>query len=760
MRPSPILTDLVLVGGGHSNIEVLRRLAMRPVSGARVTLISEHATSTYSGMLPGHVAGHYGADEIRIDLRKLAAAADARFFRARVVGLDPDERRLRLDGRPEVAYDLLSLNVGSTPNTRDVPGAADHAVPVKPIEGFLDRWSKAFEEIQAKAEAGSSSPKIGVVGGGAAGVEIALALRQRRAGGARARLALIEAGPEILPGIGNRARRELTTRIKAAGIDLHTGRAVASVDQTGVTLVDNTRLEFDMTVWATGASAPSWLAETGLATEVGGFLAVDADLRSISHGTVFAAGDAAAIRGTSLPRSGVYAVRQGVVLADNLRRELLGRPTRPFKPQRRFLRLIATGPRHAVATRGGLAISGNWAWRWKDWIDRRFMTRYVALPAMEGARTSEPIPALGDDPAALDMRCKGCGSKLGAKPLSEALARLASAHPAVAPAALDDAAILEPPNGKILLQSIDFFPAPISDPWIFGAIAANHCLGDLHAMGAAPWTALALAQVPAGAEAVQSEDLFQLLAGAAQVLETENVRLVGGHSIEGDEMGLGFTVNGLAEPGAINRKAGLGDGDVLILTKPLGTGALLAAEMRGQAKARWIDGAIEAMLRGCGPAARRLAAHGATAMTDITGFGLAGHLAEMLRAGECDAELVTDAIPRLDGLEDVLKRGIESSLAPRNRRRALDHLAAPEQWSAEILGLLSDPQTAGGLLAGVPADRAEACLAALRAGGDDARIIGRALPRQGATAMIHMSDDQLSRPSAPIPGARSASTGA
>jgi len=683
-------------------------------------------------MLPGHVAGHYDADDIRIDLRRLTAAAGARFLRAAVVGLDPDARRVRLEGRSSVAFDLLSLNEGSTPNTREVPGAAEHAIPVKPIDGFLDRWPEAF--------AGNDPMRIAVVGGGAAGVEIVLALHHRLGDRAAHSLALLEAGPEILPGIGGRARRDLDRRLSRAGIELHGGRAVSSVDQTGVILDDGARLEFDMVIWATGAIAPPWLSDTGLATDTRGFLAVDEHLRSISHPAVFAAGDAAMIEGTKLPRSGVYAVRQGVVLADNLRWELLGRPTRSFKPQRRFLRLIATGPRHAVATRGGLAVSGEWAWRWKDWIDRRFMTRYAALPAMDGARAGEPIPALKAEPTANGMRCKGCGSKLGTKPLSEALARLSSTHASVAPSDLDDAAILEPPEGRTILQSVDFFPAPISDPWVFGAIAANHCLGDLHAMGATPWTALALAQIPAGKESEQSEDLFQLLAGASGVFEAEDVRLIGGHSVEGDALGLGFTVNGLAEPGGLNRKSDLRDGDALILTKPLGIGALLAAEMRGQAKARWIDGAIELMLRGCGPAARLLVAHGATAMTDVTGFGLAGHLTEMLRASDCDAELFADTLPRLGGVEEVLARGIESSLAPRNRERALDHLAAADRWSSGDLALLCDPQTAGGLLAGVPSARAEDCLAALRSGGDEARIIGRALPRQGATVMIHRGE--------------------
>jgi selenide, water dikinase len=729
VQASPILKDLVLVGGGHAHVEVLRRFAMRPLSGARITLISEHSTSAYSGMLPGHVAGHYDAEDIHIDLRRLANVAGARFVRARVTGLDVDAQTVNFEGRPPLAYDLLSLNTGSVPNTSNVPGAVEHALPVKPVDRFLERWSAAVTTDE--------DLHIGVVGGGAAGVEIALALRHRLGPGTGHRIGLFEAGPAILPGLSIGARRRVSRALSDGGIVVHTGRPARSIGVDRLELEGGEQVRLDVTVWATGASAPDWLARTGLAHTENGFARVDRHLRSTSHPAVFAAGDIAVIDGVDLPRSGVYAVRQGGVLAENLRRVLSRRPTRPFRPQRRFLNLIATGPKHAVATRGILSGSGEWAWRWKDRIDRRFMDRYGNLPAISGMATGQPLPELTALSADELMRCKGCGAKLGSDALSRSLARLSALSPAVDLSSLDDAAILNPPTGKALLQSIDFFPALVSDPWLFGAIAANHCLGDLHAMGAEPWTALALAQMRSGSEATKAEDLFQMLAGAATVFETEGVTLIGGHSIEADELALGFTVNGLSEPNSLRRKSGLRPGDALILTKPIGTGALFAAEMRGRAKARWIDGAIEAMARGCGPAARILNGHGVTAMTDVTGFGLAGHLGELLDASNVDAELEPSSIPTLVGTIQVLEAGFESSLAAQNRQRTITLLAAPDAWRGASIGLFSDPQTAGGLLAGVPSELADACLAALQAGGDDARIIGRAVPRETATALIH-----------------------
>ena len=729
MQASPILKDLVLVGGGHAHVEVLRRFAMRPMPGARITLVSEHATSAYSGMLPGHVAGHYEAEDIHIDLRRLADIAGARFIRARASDLDPEAQALKFENRPPLAYDLVSLNIGSVPNAHDVPGAATHALPVKPIDGFLARWSEAV--------ANDRSLSIGVVGGGAAGVEMALALRHRLGPDTRHRFSLLEAGPVILPGLSAGARRTILRALRRHGIAVHAGHAVRAAHASGLEFDDGGRMNLDVMVWATGASAPAWLARTGLASTQEGFARVDRHLRSTSHATVFAAGDIAVIDGIDLLRSGVYAVRQGPILAENLRRTLSRQRTRRFRPQRRFLNLIATGPKHAVASRGVLSASGNWVWRWKNWVDRRFMDRYGQLPAMNAGAAGQSLAERGETGADAPMRCKGCGAKLGPDALSQSLARLSAVSASVDLSALDDAAILTPPAGKALLQSVDFFPALVSDPHVFGMIAANHCLGDLHAMGAKPWTALALAQMHAGSEAAMAEDLFQMLAGAARVFEAEGVTLVGGHSIEGAELALGFTVNGLAAPSTLARKAGLRPGDALILGKPIGTGVLFAAAMRGMAKAGWIDAAIETMLRGCGPAARVLARHGATAMTDVTGFGLAGHLGELLGASNVDAEIDPDGIAVLDGALRMLEAGIESSLAPQNRQRALALLGAPDRWAGPMLGLLTDPQTAGGLLAGVPADSAEECLADLRAGGDDARIIGRVVAPRSATAVIH-----------------------
>ena len=480
----------------------------------------------------------------------------------------------------------------------------------------------------------------------------------------------------------------------------------------------------DEVVWATAAAPPSWPAASGLAVDGAGFIAVDATLQSTSHPDVFAAGDVASVAEHPREKAGVFAVRQGKPLAGNLRRALLGKRLRPFSPQRRFLSLISTGDRYAVASRGRLSAEGAWVWRWKDWIDRRFMRRFSDLPEMDeqpGGRRREPVVPPGLAPpevvrelSVVAMRCGGCGSKVGATLLDRVVARLEPVRRedvVVGLDAPDDAAVASLPAGKLLVQSVDAFRAMIDDPWLFGRITANHCLSDLYAMGAEPCSALAIVTIPHGIESKMETLLEDLLSGAVTVLNDGGAALVGGHTSEGAEVQLGLSVSGSIDPDQILRKGGLQPGDRLVLTKQIGTGTLLAADMRGKAKARWVDGAIRAMLQSNRDAAGAVRAHGGQSCTDVTGFGLLGHLVEMTKASGVDARVALDAVPILDGAEDTAARGLLSSLQPQNvrLRRAVANL---ETAGADPrYPLLFDPQTAGGLLAGVPADRAEACVA-------------------------------------------------
>lgn len=739
----PVLRDIVLIGGGHSHVGVLKRFAMNPVPGVRLTLICRDTHTPYSGMLPGYVAGHYSYDDVHIDLSRLAEYAGARFYRDEAVGIDRNRKRVLCRNRPDVPYDLLSVNIGSSPRVADVTGAAEHAVPVKPITGFNNRWLALLTRIENH----QGPMTVAVVGAGAGGVELTLAmqfrlrneLKQRGMDPDHLHFHLFDAASQILPTHNDKVRAVFQETLSSRGVKLHLGSAVAEVEAGRLRTEAGERFDVDEVLWVTRAGGPAWLADTGLALDDGGFIRVRDTLQAENDDAIFAAGDIANVINHPREKAGVFAVRQGPPLADNLKRMATGRSAKAFNPQKKWLALISTGDQFAVASRGDFSVAGTWVWRWKNWIDQRFMAKFSDLPPME-ENTALPDTAAAQSPeeasqaiSAVAMRCGGCGAKVGSTVLSRALSELRPIERddiLVGLHAPDDAAVLRVPPGKAVVHTVDFFRAFIDDPYVFGQVAANHSLGDVFAMGAEAQSATAVATVPYGIESKVEDVVFQMMSGAVQVLNEAGCALVGGHTGEGKELALGFAVNGLINPDDVMSKGGLKAGDVLILTKPIGTGTLFAAHARLAAKGRWIDAALASMIQSNLRAAQCLHRHGSKACTDVTGFGLLGHLVEMTRPSGVDAELDLSAIPVLPGAEETATAGILSSLQPANirlRRGIRDQ----ERWVKHPrYPLIFDPQTAGGLLASVPANAAEDCVRELKAlGYPHTAIIGRVLPQ-------------------------------
>jgi len=368
------LNRLVLVGGGHGHLEVLRQFGARPATGVELVLVNPNRFTLYSGMLPGLVAGHYRLESVRVDLERLGAFARARFLQARATGVDPARRIVTLAGGTPLEFDIASIDIGSTPATSGVPGAADHAVGLKPIGDFLGAWERLF------ACAGEGALKrLLVVGGGAAGIEIALAMQHRIARETRRVVAfqLATDADRLLPMHDARVHAIFARILAERGVALHLATPIVRVAPGTASAADGSHLDADAIVWATGAAASPRLREAGLALDAAGFIAVNESLQSVSHPHVFAAGDCATMIGHPRPKSGVFAVRQGPPLAANLRAALEGRPLARYVPQEHALALISTGDRYAVASRGAWATEGRWVWRWKDWIDRRFVARYA-----------------------------------------------------------------------------------------------------------------------------------------------------------------------------------------------------------------------------------------------------------------------------------------------------------------------------------------------------------------------------------------------
>ncbi|PSM51156.1 selenide, water dikinase SelD [Chroococcidiopsis sp. CCALA 051] len=826
MQRSQLVTkDLVLIGGGHSHAIVLRMLGMKPIPGIRVTLITEASDTPYSGMLPGHVAGFYTHEECHIDLRRLAQFARVQFYRDRVVGLDLVNKQVICANRPPVAYDLLSVDIGSTPAQISVPGAAEYAIPAKPVAQFLQHWYDLCRDVTTCRDVtcNVSTLRLGIVGGGAGGVELAMAMQGHlqsirspqpplKRGAKSSRLFreeredrdleihLFQRGAELMPNYNSWIRHRCQEILIHKGIQLHLQETVCEIQSyptpytcTGgfgnpplptpytIKCESGLQVECDRIFWVTQASAPDWLQAAGIATDERGFILVNDALQSVSHPDVFAAGDIASMVNYPRPKAGVFAVRQGKPLFKNLRRALLGRSLQPYKPQKQYLSLIGTGDGKAIAAWGKLGFGATgWLWRWKDAIDRKFMQRFSDLPQMDeksqnskfkiqnskfkiqnwdkedkgdkGAVNQQPItnyqlPITNYQ----TMPCAGCGSKVSSTVLERVLNQIKQDSTnwcdrqdiIIGLDAPDDAAVVEVPGGLWMVHTIDHFRSLINDPYIFGQITANHCLSDIFAMGATPQSALAIATIPYALESKTEETLYQLLSGAVKVLADAQTPLVGGHTTEGSELEFGLSCNGLVHPNKLLRKDGMQPGQVLILTKALGTGTLFAAEMQREAKGDWIDRAVTSMLQSNQVAAACLMAHGATACTDVTGFGLAGHLYEMVRASRsvgisaCAVDLNLAAIPALEGAIATLQKGIVSSLQAENLRIARFitdlNIAGSESISQSgRYSLLFDPQTSGGLLASIPAEQASQCLDKLHSlGYPQSCIIGKVVDRKG-----------------------------
>jgi len=406
---------LVLIGGGHSHAIVLKMFGIQPLPSVRLTLISDVLHAPYSGMLPGHVAGFYGYDECHIDLRSLAEFAGCQILIDRAIAIDINKNLVICQTRPPVNFDLLSVDIGSTPATLSVPGAAEYAIAAKPVPEFLASWNQLISERLNHVQ---KPLRIAIVGGGAGGVELALNMqsrlgkeegrRKREKGrgkkeeGRRKReenlenlsseIHLFHSGAELMQGHNQRVRRRLQEILISRGIQLHLKEKVCAVKKIErktnpqfpttykISCKSGLELECDRIFWVTQASAANWIRESGLAADSNGFMQVNDCLQSVSHPNVFAAGDIAAMVNYPRPKAGVFAVRQGKPLFENLQQFLLEKPLKPFAPQEKYLGLIGTGNKRAIASRGSFMWESALLWYWKDWIDRQFMQKFSNLP--------------------------------------------------------------------------------------------------------------------------------------------------------------------------------------------------------------------------------------------------------------------------------------------------------------------------------------------------------------------------------------------
>ena len=733
------MRELVLVGGGHTHVQVLRRFAMAPPAATRITVVLDTPIAVYSGMVPGFVAGQYDEHELEIDVVPLARRAGARVILAPAEGVDPEEKKVLLVGRPPVPYDVVSFDVGSTVRGLDLPGVREYARPTRPIGRFVHSVDAAVKRASADAKSGRFRAVL--VGGGVAGVELAFTLQVRlqREGLEGVEIVLLHAEDRILLGSPPSLVKRVMERAEARGIEVRCGAKVASVEEGRVLLEGGGEVDFDLLLWVTGAAGHGLFAGSGLPVDAQGFVCARPTLQVDGHDDIFAVGDCATLRdhpGTA--KAGVYAVRQGPYLIDNLRAALEEGELRRYRPQSDFLALLNLGDGAAIGSKWRLSFEGRWVMRLKDWIDRRFMRRFQVL-SREG-ELSEEFPAMDRE---MSMLCGGCAAKVGQSVLQRALERVGPDHGdgdvVLGLDSADDAAAVRMPGGQLLATSVDMFSAFTDDAWSVGGAAAVNAASDLLATGVRPRYAMALVAVPESSDSEEAEEiLFQALSGARAAFGALGVRLLGGHTTTAARLMVGFSVDGFAESeAALFRLDALREGQELLLTKRLGTGVIFHSDMQGLARGRWLEGALLSVLESNAAAFEVLRSYGVEAATDVTGFGLAGHLGEMLRASGASGSVELDSLPALEGAEALLARGLRSTFHAENERARRGIVVEPRLIGDPRLELLFDPQTSGGLLFGVDPGLAPDLSRSLAAVTPVARI-GRVVARRDDGALLEV----------------------
>lgn len=702
--------DLLLVGGGHTHTLLIKRLAMNPIAGLRVTLVSDTSTAAYSGMLPGVLAGHYTREETCIDLAALCQRANVRWVQGELVSLDVSLQQAQLKGQAAVEYDLLSLDTGCLQGDPELSASTD-VMPVKPI----NQLHRNLDELIHTVERGDFH--LAVVGGGAGGVELALALAHRFRGQAQAKFSLLASGQSLLPSFPSRAGRIAHRQLRSKGVDLVFGFRAKRFEAGVLYDEQGAGRAVDKVLLCTGARAPSWPARSELACDDHGFIAVHDTLQSVSHSNVFAVGDLASLSQSPRPKAGVFAVRQAPMLYENLSLYVQEKTLKKVSLQSDYLRLLSLGEKKAIAVRNGISHESALAWKWKDWIDRRFMDQFSALNTQQAGLMNQGAHSAGEGQVAAgqamqSMRCAGCGSKIAPQSLRQNLNVLepepnASACSTVQ--AWDDAASWPGQGNYLEVQSIDGFRSFSDDLYRFGQITVNHAFNDLYAMGAEPRSAQAWANVAFAAPSLQRRDHLRMMQGVAAAVAKHSATLLGGHSTEGAEAHLGIVASGRVLADQVWRKSGAQVGDTLLLSKSLGTGVILAAQMQGAASAFEYEAAILSMLESPADYRDLISQLKPNAATDVSGFGLLGHLLEMLEASGVDAELDSQAIALLPGALRLARAGFASTLQP-SLQPYQRFLKSDRSIEPSLIELLTDPQTSGGLILSVPSDYADQVL--------------------------------------------------
>ena len=676
----------MLIGGGHANVQVLRKLCMYQYQGLNVILISESYGAIYSGMTPGYIEKLYSLEEITIDLQRLCFNAGSTFIKDKVVRIDEENQILHLKDNPSIKFDLLSINSGSNSDKKTIKLENDSKViSVKPINSLIKKINLIDEIIEK-----SSKKKVSIIGGGVASFELSFALHKRYNGNIS--LDIISKHSLKEKNLNKSSINKIKKILKNMGINLISKQVIA-INNTEIKVDDEDVINSDLILLSTGASLPEWLSQSKLEMNEN-FIAVNQHLQSLNFDNIFVSGDAASIQNFKRPKSGVMAVRQGEMLRDNLFLFLQNKSLKKFKPQKNWLYLIGTYKYAAILNYFNFSFEGKWCWVLKKLIDLSFMKKF-SFPGQTDmnkkifnlTENKEDIPK---------MYCQGCGSKVSKNTLVKYLSDQRTNSE------LSDATEIEFDHRDIL-QTIDHIKLFNSfNPYDFGIISYLHSQNDILAAGGSVHSLSVSIGVPISENLVESFYLEYFMRGVQNEFTNDGALLASGHSYQTEEPAITITMNG-----SINWKSNKTqafEGNLIYLSKPLGTGYLLAAYFQNSKLLSISD--FEKLLiflkTGNKLAAESGFSCGSQLMTDISGFGLASHLGDICQSSNLSARIDLNNNILINNKLEVLKN-FESSGYKNNYLSSINSIDIEDNHP--LLKIVFDPQTNGPLLMAIDKEK-------------------------------------------------------
>ena len=677
MIENNFIKQLVLIGGGHSNVQVLKKLCINNIKGLHTILISEYFEATYSGMTPGYIHKDFSKEEISIDLQRLCFNAGATFIKDKVIKLDTNHQELQLQNSPPVNYDLLSINTGSISNAKKIHiENSSRCFFVKPISSLIKNLTQIDKIVRNKEK------KITIIGGGVASYELAFSLKRRY----ESPLEITILGKKILKekNLNKKTKNDLKKIAKNLNIKEYTGEVI-SISEKYLTLNNGDKIDCDLTLVSTGASIESWLIESNLSKNEKGFIRVNNNLLSISDKNIFVTGDACSLENKPKPKSGVMAVRQGEILKENIFLKLIGKNLIKFKPQKNWLYLIGTYKNYALLNYFFLSFHSRLCWRLKVWIDRNFINNFRFTSNLRMNKRSFELENFKNT----KMYCQGCGSKVSKNTLINYIKKTSDNI------YLKDSSIV---NNKSLqiLQTIDHIKLFSSlNPFDFGKISYLHSQNDILAAGGEVKSLSVSLSMPFSENSVEKFYLAYFMEGIKFEADKDNCVISSGHSYQSQEPGITLTLNGEIESNVSKNSAKVGD--LIYLSKPLGTGYLLAAYYNNS---KLLSGSdfekiLNNLKKGNHFAVKSARNSGSQTMTDISGFGLSSHLIDICLSSNLSSELILSSDILINLNIELLKK-FQSTGFKNNQKSSREYIKISENHP--LKNILFDPQTNGPML--------------------------------------------------------------